>query len=114
MAYDQALARRIRRRIGEHPDVTEKHMFGGLAFLVRGNMAVAASHTGQMLLRFDKSQHRIVVAHPEVAPMKMGRRKMTGWAYLSPGGCRDESLFQNWVDRCFVYAQALPPKRPRR
>ncbi len=108
MPYDEGMASRIRARIGDEDGISEKRMFGGLAFLVHGNMACTASHTGAMLVRFDKAQHEDVMAQPHLGPM--GKKTMRGFAYLDAEGCADEDLFDAWVARSVAYARSLPPK----
>jgi len=108
MAYDEGIASRIRERVSGEDGITEKKMFGGLAFLVHGNMACTASYTGAMLVRFEKDQHDAVLAEPHMGPM--GKKRMRGFAYLSAEGCADEALFDAWVARSVAYARSLPKK----
>jgi TfoX/Sxy family transcriptional regulator of competence genes len=104
VAYDEELAERVRRRVG---DATEKKMFGGLAFLVGGNMAVAASGQGGLLVRVDPDEGPRLVETTTAEPMEMRGRTMTGW--LRVDVTTDDELAE-WVDRGVAYARTLPPK----
>jgi TfoX/Sxy family transcriptional regulator of competence genes len=107
MAYDEALAARIRGLVGGEPNVTEKRMFGGLAFLVGGNVAVAASGQGGLLVRVDPEESDELLDRG-ARPMEMRGREMTGWLRVeTPEG--DEEL-ADWVDRGVSFARTLPPK----
>ncbi|MBA3358296.1 MAG: TfoX/Sxy family protein, partial [Thermoleophilaceae bacterium] len=85
MVYDEDLANRIRELLADQEGVTEKRMFGGLAFLVHGNMAVAASRKGGVLVRIDPDESDDLVAAPGVERMVMGGREMENWLYVDPG-----------------------------
>jgi TfoX/Sxy family transcriptional regulator of competence genes len=104
VAYDEELAARVRERVG---DATEKKMFGGLAFLVGGNMAVAASGQGGLLVRVDPDEGPRLVETTAAEPMEMRGRTMTGW--LRVDVTTDDELAE-WVDRGVAYARTLPPK----
>ena len=106
MAYDEELAGRIRDLISKEPRLTEKKMFGGLAFLVGGNMAVAASGQGGLLVRVDPAQSDALVAASSARPMEMRGREMAGWLRVDPS---DDELAA-WVDRGVSFARSLPPK----
>src|SRR3954465_6034161 len=88
MAYDQELADRIRELVGDEGDLTEKKMFGGLAFLVGGNMAVAASGQGGLMVRVDPAEGEKLVASTAARPMEMRGRSMKGWLRLDSGDVR--------------------------
>ena len=111
MAYDVELAARIRDLAAGTPGLTEKAMFGGLAFLVNGNMAIAASGEGGVLVRVDpaESDHLVDTTAAEVAVMR--GRPMTGWLRVAPEhlGSSDYEL-ERWVERGTAYAASLPPK----
>ena len=110
MAYDEDLADRIRAALGEAHHVTEKRMFGGLAFLVNGNMAVAASGQGGLMLRVDPEETEALLGEEHTAPMEMRGREMAGWIRVDDAGAtRDEDL-QRWVDLGVTRAGSLPPK----
>jgi TfoX/Sxy family transcriptional regulator of competence genes len=111
MAYDEDLANRIRELISGDPDVTEKKMFGGLAFLVGGNMAVAASGQGGLMVRVDPDETEALVAKPHAGPFEMRGRAMHGWLRVDAEGVRTKRQLEPWVKRGVAYARALPPKR---
>jgi TfoX/Sxy family transcriptional regulator of competence genes len=109
MAYDEDLARRIRALVGSGPEVTEKGMFGGLAFLVGGNMAVAASGQGGALVRVDPADGDRLVAETPARPMEMRGREMAGWLRVDSADLEGDALTE-WVARGVGYARQLPPK----
>ena len=111
MAYDEKLADRIRELIGDQPDVTEKKMFGGLAFLIRGNMAVAASGQGGALVRVDPDRSESLVTTTNARPMEMRGRQMQGWLRVDPQDVRTKRELAKWVNLGTTYARSLPPKR---
>src|SRR4051812_28718187 len=110
MAYDEDLANRIRELMAEEPGVSEKKMFGGLAFLVGGNMAVAASGQGGLMVRVDPDEREALVAEPHAQPMEMRGRVMDGWLRVGAEGVRSGEQLEPWVRRGAVYARSLPPK----
>jgi TfoX/Sxy family transcriptional regulator of competence genes len=110
VAYDEELAQRIRHLVGGGPDVTEKKMFGGLAFLVGGNMAVGASGQGGILVRVDPDQSDELVATTSAQPMEMRGRSMSGWLRVDSDDVRTEGELGEWVDRGVAYARSLPAK----
>jgi hypothetical protein len=107
MAYDEELAGRIRELVAGDPGMTEKKMFGGLAFLVAGNMAVAASGQGGLLVRVDPQESDELVAATSARPMEMRGREMAGWLRVDPA---DEGELAQWVERGVSFARSLPPK----
>jgi TfoX/Sxy family transcriptional regulator of competence genes len=114
MAYDEDLADRIRVAIGHAVDVTglvtEKRMFGGLAFLLHGNMAVAASGQGGLMLRVEPSETEALLKEPHAAPMVMRDREMDGWLRVDAGGVQTDEELQRWVEIGLTRAGSLPPK----
>jgi TfoX/Sxy family transcriptional regulator of competence genes len=110
MAYDVELAARIRKLVGERPDLTEKQMFGGLAFLVGGNMAIAASGQGGILVRVDPEESDQLVAATPAEPMEMRGRSMAGWLRVDAADVADDAALGEWVERGTAYAGTLPPK----
>lgn len=110
MAYDEDLAARIRELIGAEPDVAEKAMFGGLAFLVAGNMAVAASGQGGLMVRVDPAQTDALVEEPYAAPFVMRGRAMQGWLRVDADGALTTDQLEPWVRRGVAYARSLPLK----
>lgn len=114
MAYDEDLANRIRELIGLEGAVGERKMFGGLAFLVHGNMAVSASGQGGILVRVDPDRSEALIAAGPAEPMVMGGRSMTGWLRVPAEQLKTKRQLAKWVDMGVDYARALPPKKPRR
>ena len=112
MAYDEALAARIRGLVGDGADVTEQRMFGGLAFLVGGNMAIAASGQGGILVRVDPEASDDLVATTDARFMVMRGRSMPGWLRVDAEDVAGDEELGEWVERGASYARSLPPKRP--
>jgi TfoX/Sxy family transcriptional regulator of competence genes len=110
MAYDVDLARRIREMLVDKPDITEKKMFGGLAFLIAGNMAVAASGQGGLLVRVDPTKSDKVVATTTARPMEMRGRAMQGWLRVDADDVRTKRQLAKWVEMGTTYARSLPAK----
>jgi TfoX/Sxy family transcriptional regulator of competence genes len=110
VAYDEDLANRIRELIANEADVTEKKMFGGLAFLIGGNMSVSASGQGGLLLRCDPEETSSLLGKPHAAPFEMRGRVMDGWLRVDPEGVRTKRQLERWVSRGVAYARSLPPK----
>jgi TfoX/Sxy family transcriptional regulator of competence genes len=110
MAYDEDLANRIRELIGAEADLTEKRMFGGLAFLIAGNMSVAASGQGGLMVRVDPADGEALAAKPHAGPMVMRGREMAGWLRVDDEGVRTKRQLEPWVRRGVAYARTLPPK----
>jgi hypothetical protein len=111
VAYDEKLASRIRELVGDEPGLTEQKMFGGLAFLVRGNMAVAASGQGGVLVHVDPAEGEKLVATTKAYPMEMRGRQMQGWLRVDPGDVRTKPQLAKWVKLGTEYARSLPAKR---
>ena len=111
MAYDEALADRIRDLLAGEPGLTERKMFGGLAFLIGGNMAVAASGQGGVLVRVDPAQSDRLVARTKARPMEMGRGAVRGWLRIGPEDVRTKRQLTRWVELGKTYARSLPVKR---
>ena len=111
MAYDEALAERIRTLVGDGHDVSEQKMFGGLAFLVAGNMAVAASGQGGILVRVNPEASDELVATTSAQIMEMRGRGMPGWLRVAAADVDTEPDLAAWVERGVSYARSLPAKR---
>jgi TfoX/Sxy family transcriptional regulator of competence genes len=111
MAYDEVLADRIRQLIAGEAGVTEKKMFGGLAFLVGGNMAIAASGQGGILVRVDPEQSDELVSTTSARPMEMRGREMPGWLRVDTDDVRTKRQLAKWVELGAAYARSLPAKR---
>ena len=110
MAYDQALADRIRELVAGEPGLTEKKMFGGLAFLIGGNMAVAASGQGGVLVRVDPAESERLVASTNARLMEMRGRAMQGWLRVDLDDVRTKPQLARWVELGSSYARSLPAK----
>ena len=110
MAYDEELAGRIRSLASSEPALSEQKMFGGLAFLVNGNMAVAASGQGGLLVRVDPEESAELVETTSAEEMVMRGRSMVGWLRVESGAVEGEDELRAWTDRGLSYARSLPPK----
>jgi len=110
MAYDEVLAARVRELFLGDADVTEKKMFGGLAFLIGGHMAVTASREGGLLLRVDPSRFDKLIDSTPARPMQMRGREMHGWLRVDPGALTTKRQLTKWVTLAATHARALPTK----
>ena len=110
MPYDEALADRIRELVAAEPYLNEKKLFGGLAFLIAGNMAIAASGQGGVLVRVDSEQADRIVAETPAVPMEMRGRPMRGWLRVDDEHLRTKRQLQKWVHLAVSFARTLPPK----
>lgn len=110
MPYDEDLAHRIRALVGTERGITEKKMFGGLAFLVGGNLAIAASGQGGILVRVGAGQSDELVATTPAVVAVMRGRPMAGWLRVDGGSLRTKAQLAAWVDRGVGYARTLPAK----
>jgi len=111
VAYDEDLANRIRELVADERGVTEKKMFGGLAFLIGGNMSVAASGQGGLLVRVDPDESDELVSKTNARPMEMRGRTMRGWLRVESEDVRTKNQLAKWVERGTSYARSLPVKR---
>jgi TfoX/Sxy family transcriptional regulator of competence genes len=110
MAYDEDLAERIRELTSVERGVVEKRMFGGLAFLIDGNMSVAVSGKGGLMVRVPPDETEKLLARDHVEPMVMAGRETRGWIRVSSEGVRTKRQLQSWVTRGVDYAKSLPRK----
>jgi TfoX/Sxy family transcriptional regulator of competence genes len=110
MAFDEQLATRIRALIGDSPEVTEKKMFGGLAFLVQGNMAIAASGQGGILVRVEPARSDELVATTDAYVAEMRGRPMPGWLRVDADRLRADPELAFWVEMGAGFARSLPAK----
>ena len=110
MAYDEQLADRIRAHVEHEKGLTEKRMFGGLAFLINGRMAVAAGSTGDVMLRVDPKDTERLLQLPNASPVEMRGREMVGWLNLDANLISSEDEMAEWIQRGVSYAKSLPPK----
>ncbi len=111
MAYDEELPGGIRELVAREDGVTEQRMFGGLAFLVGGNMAVAASGQGGLLVRLDPAQSDELVRTTSARPMEMRGRSIAGWLRVESAEVANDDALATWVERGVAYARTLPPKK---
>jgi len=111
MAYDEQLADRIREQLAGQPGLTEQKMFGGLAFMVGGNVAIAASGQGGILVRADPAQSELLVATTAAEEMEMRGRQMAGWLRVDGDHVRTKVQLSKWVGISVGYAGSLPAKK---
>src|ERR1700740_2016177 len=111
MASNEELARRIREQLVNEQGITEMAMFGGLAFLLNGNMAVSASGQGGLMVRVDPEDSELVLARPHASLFEMRGRQMPGWVRVARQGVRTKTQLGWWVRRGVQYARTLPAKR---
>ncbi len=111
MAYDEALAERLRELLTGESQLVEKRMFGGLAFLIGGNVAISASGQGGVLVRVDPMESDKLVHTSNAERAVMRGRPMEGWLRVAPGHVRTKPQLAKWATLGAVYARSLPPKR---
>ncbi len=109
MAYSEELAQRIRNEIGDHPALVEKQMFGGIAFMIRGNMSVGVSGE-DLMVRVGEEHHDEAMAQPHVRIFDLSSRPMTGWVLVDPAGTASADDLARWIETGVGYAESLPPK----
>jgi TfoX/Sxy family transcriptional regulator of competence genes len=109
MPYDERLASRIRAGLGQVPDVVEKKMFGGVGFLVNGNMACGV-HKNNLIVRVGASKYEAALISPHTHVFDMTGRPMTGWVMVLPEGCATEDQLNTWVEQGLAFARSLPGK----
>jgi TfoX/Sxy family transcriptional regulator of competence genes len=109
MAYDETLADDIRMRLSDRSGLTEQKMFGGIGFMINGNMAVGVSGD-ELMVRVGKDSHEEAISRRGARTFDMGRRPMMGWVSVAPEGFEEETDFNDWVDLGAAYAESLPPK----
>jgi hypothetical protein len=110
VAFDEVLAERIRKLLAGEPGLTEQRMFGGLAFLIGGNMAVAASGQGGLMVRVDPEDSAALIENGDARPMEMRGREMRGWLRVDAADVEADDALQRWVRRGAAYARSLPAK----
>ena len=109
MAYDERLAERIRGALAGRPAVTERKMFGGIAFMVGGNMAVGVVRD-DLMVRVGSEAHEGALSQPHVREMDFAGRPMRGMVYVAPPGVESDADLDRWVEAGADYAGSLPPK----
>jgi TfoX N-terminal domain len=110
VAYDVEMADRLREILAGEPGVIEKPMFGGLAFMVAGHMAVAASRQGGLLLRVDPARTDTLIVDPRASRFVMRGREMDGWLRVDIDACAPDDELNRWIGHGVGYARSLPPK----
>ncbi|MFG2053327.1 TfoX/Sxy family protein [Micromonospora sp. NPDC048930] len=110
MAYDEDLANRVWDLIGREPGIGEKRMFGGLALMLNGNMAVVIRGEGGLMVRVDPAQSEQLLTEPGAQPTQMRGRPMRGWITVEPSACAKDVDLRRWVDRGVTYTRSLPAK----
>lgn len=114
MAYDERLASRVRGQLASHEGVTERAMFGGLAFLLDGNMVLAASSRGGLMVRVGAEAYERALAESYAAVVEMSGRPVGGWILVDAAGVSEPEQLRAWIDRGLAFARTLPPKHRRR
>ncbi len=111
MAYDEDLAERVREAMSARPGVTERKMFGGLGWMIGGNMAVAVMSTGGLIVRMDPEDVPAAVEEPHVGYFgREGAKPMSGFVHVGPEGLEEDADLARWIDTGAARASALPPK----
>jgi TfoX/Sxy family transcriptional regulator of competence genes len=109
MAYDEVLAGRIRDALGQQPGLVEKKMFGGVGFMVQGNMACGV-YKDMLIVRVDPETYEETMKYPHTRPFDITGRAMKGWLMVEPSGLIGETEFKEWVEAGLKFALTLPPK----
>ncbi len=109
MSYDHSLAQRIRDELSQLPGVQEKKMFGGVAFLVQGNLACGVNGE-ELIVRVGLKRHEEALSRPHTRPFDMTGRPMSGWIMVAPEGYENESNLRDWVRQGVEFARSLPAK----
>jgi TfoX/Sxy family transcriptional regulator of competence genes len=109
MAYDEALADRVRERLSDNPEISERKMFGGIAFMLSGNMAVGVSKD-DLMVRIDPDDQDQALAQPGVRVFDMSGRPMKGWILVAPEATEEDNGLHAWIEAGLDFAGSLPPK----
>jgi TfoX/Sxy family transcriptional regulator of competence genes len=109
MPYNQDLAKKIRAELGQLPEVEVKKMFGGVAYLVRGNMACGV-HGNDLIIRVGTKKYEEALSQPHTHPFDLTGRPMSGWIVVEPEGYRTHKNFKTWIDAGIDFASTLKPK----
>jgi TfoX/Sxy family transcriptional regulator of competence genes len=109
MAYDTGLAGRIRAELGQLPDLVEKKMFGGVGFLLRGNMACGV-HGDDLIVRVGPEEYERALTRPHTRPFDMTGRPMAGWVMVAAQGCTTDGDLKAWIRQGVAFARSLPAK----
>jgi TfoX/Sxy family transcriptional regulator of competence genes len=109
MAYDETLAARVQEVLGDNPEISERKMFGGIAFMFSGHMAVGVSGE-ELMVRIDPDDQDAALARPGVRPFDMTGRPMKGWILVGPDAIAEDTDLDDWITRGLDFAGTLPPK----
>lgn len=109
MAYDEGLAERIRETLDEQPNLVEKKMFGGVGFMLQGNMACGV-HKDMLIVRVGPERYEGTMSYPHTLPFDMTGRAMKGWVMVEPGGFESDADLKDWVKQGVDFSLTLPPK----
>jgi TfoX/Sxy family transcriptional regulator of competence genes len=109
MAYDEVLAERMRGNLDSRKGVIEKKMFGGIGFLVNGNMACGVNKQ-DLIVRLSDADFMQALKQPHVRAFDMGGRPIKGWIMISPEGCASDKVLLSWIEKGIAFAKSLPPK----
>lgn len=109
MAYDELLAGRIRTNLSGHPGLNEKKMFGGVGYILNGNMACGV-HKDYLIVRVGPAQYEDALNQPHTREFDMTGRPMKGWIMVAAEGCASEDDLEKWIQKGAIFAQTLPPK----
>ncbi len=113
MAYDEQLAERVRAVLDGQPGLTERKMFGGLAFMLAGNMCVGVEHD-RLMVRLGPDLHEEALTRPHAAPMDFTGRPMKGFVFVAPGGISTPGELREWVDLALRFCRTLPAKKAKK
>ncbi len=113
MAYDEGVAQRVREALADRHEISERRMFGGLAFMQRGHMVLGVVKDA-LMARVGADGHADALAQPHARQMDFTGRPMTAFVYVEPAGFETDAALQAWVERCTAFAATLPPKPPAR
>ncbi|MBI3616398.1 MAG: TfoX/Sxy family protein [Candidatus Omnitrophica bacterium] len=109
MAYDEALAARVRRLLARRPALVERRMFGGIAFMVRGHMCCGVLKN-DLVVRVGPARYEKALSQPHVRPMDFTGRPISGFVFVGPGGYRTDEMFRTWIKQAVAFISSLPPK----
>lgn len=110
MAFDEELAARVQAVVADEPGLDDRRMFGGIAFLIGGHMAVAVSGSGGLMVRLPREETDSALALPHAGPMEMSRGPVKGWVLVDETGLEEDEDLRGWVARGVAYARSLPPR----
>lgn len=109
MAFDETLAQRVRDALSDQPGITERRMFGGLAFMLHGNMCVCVNQSS-LMTRVGPDAYAAALAQPHAGLMDLTGRPMRGWVLVAPAGLATDAGLSEWIGRATAFTATLPPK----